>query len=566
MPKSSRVWLPLRFKITIPYLVLAFVLAMGVSYIVTRLMFDTTEERFHNQLVEAGKLGAEWMVREESRLLETLRMLAFTEELGEAIQRGDANRIRELAYPVVTNQGEEAVEILDSSGHLLLSLHHRTGGNVEDYEFSQEPWTAFETHAFVQKVFNQYLDNLGDKYAGVIRSEQQGYFYVTGPVYHNGNLVGVILVGKTLDSIANQVRQETLTQVTLYDFDGQPMKSTFYNPQQFVPETAAEVIDHQNTTSNVRSLEVANIEYSEILGPWEVRSGLDLGLIGISLPETFLVHASSVTRLQILLYATIALLMITLMGMALANNISRPISTLVKASTKVAKGDLTTKVKPVGKDEVTILTESFNTMVENLRNSRLEILEAYDSTLFGWAKALELRDKETEGHAVRVANMTMRLAQSIGIQNGQLIHIRRGAMLHDIGKMGIPDDILLKPDSLTDAEWDIMRNHPIYAYDMLSKISYLRPALDIPLYHHERWDGSGYPRGLKGEQIPLAARIFAVVDVWDALRSDRPYRLRWPEAKVRDYLIKNRGILFDPKVVTAFISMLDDSDKQTVQR
>ncbi len=565
MPKSSRVWLPLRLKITIPYLLLAFVLAMGVSYIVTRLMFDTTEERFHNQLVEAGKLGAEWMVREESRLLETLRMLAFTEGLGEAVQSGDANRIRTLAYPVVTNQGEEAVEILDSSGQLLLSLHHRAGGNVEDYDFSQEPWAAFETHTFVQKVFNQYLDNLGDKYAGVIRSGQQNYFYVAGPVYYNGNLVGVILVGKTLDSIASQIRLETLTQVTLYDFDGQSMTSTFYAPLQITPEVAAEVIDHQNTTSTVRSLEVANIDYSEILGPWEVRSGLDLGLIGISLPETFLVHTSSVTRLQIMLFATIALLTITLMGLALANNISRPISTLVKASTNVARGDLTTKVKPIGQDEVTLLTESFNTMVENLRSSRLELLGAYDSTLFGWAKALELRDKETEGHAVRVANMTVRLAKSMNVPSEELIHIRRGAMLHDIGKMGIPDDILLKAGSLTDAEWKIMRNHPIYAYDMLSKIDYLRPALDIPLYHHERWDGSGYPRGLKDEQIPIAARIFAVVDVWDALSSDRPYRMRWPQAKVHDYIIKNAGVLFDPHVVTAFIKLLEQLEKQAAQ-
>jgi PAS domain S-box-containing protein len=194
-------------------------------------------------------------------------------------------------------------------------------------------------------------------------------------------------------------------------------------------------------------------------------------------------------------------------------------------------------------------------LYHSLQKTHQELTQAYDATLEGWSRALELRDKETEHHTQRVTEMTVRLARAMGLEGPALMHIRRGALLHDIGKMGIPDGILLKPGSLTDAEEEIMQRHPTYAYEMLSPIPYLRPALDIPYCHHERWDGAGYPRGLKGEEIPLAARIFAVVDVWDALRSDRPYRSAWPEEEVRTYIRQQAGKQFDPQVVEVFLSM-----------
>jgi PAS domain S-box-containing protein len=193
-------------------------------------------------------------------------------------------------------------------------------------------------------------------------------------------------------------------------------------------------------------------------------------------------------------------------------------------------------------------------MLQDLQRANMELMLAYDSTLEGWSQALDLRDKETEGHTRRVTVATVRLAQSIGVPSTELVHIRRGALLHDIGKMGIPDSILLKPGPLSKEEWEIMRRHPVYAYRMLSPIPFLRPAIDIPYCHHEKWDGSGYPRGLKGEEIPLAARIFAVVDVWDALRSDRPYRRAWSEEQVREHISKLSGTHFDPEVVTAFLN------------
>ncbi len=197
-------------------------------------------------------------------------------------------------------------------------------------------------------------------------------------------------------------------------------------------------------------------------------------------------------------------------------------------------------------------------LFQNLERSNFDLRMAYDTTLEGWSRALELRDAETEGHSERVTEMTLRLARTMGITGDKLTAIRYGALLHDIGKMGIPDRILYKPGPLTDEEWKIMRQHPVYAYTLLSPIPYLREALDIPYCHHERWQGQGYPRGLKGEQIPLAARIFAVVDVWDALSKDRPYRKAWPQEKVIQYLQEQAGIQFDPKIVEIFVRLLEE--------
>ena len=201
------------------------------------------------------------------------------------------------------------------------------------------------------------------------------------------------------------------------------------------------------------------------------------------------------------------------------------------------------------------------TLFQNLQQSNLELIIAYETTLEGWSAALDLRDKETEGHTRRVTNLTMQLAKAMNMSDKELLQIRRGALLHDIGKMGVPDRILLKPGKLTDEEWEHMRQHPVFAYELLARIPYLRSALDIPYCHHEKWDGTGYPRGLKGEEIPLSARLFAVVDVYDALTSDRPYRKGWPHPKVMAYIREQAGLHFDPQVVEIFVHLIESRDE-----
>ncbi len=196
-------------------------------------------------------------------------------------------------------------------------------------------------------------------------------------------------------------------------------------------------------------------------------------------------------------------------------------------------------------------------LFDDLQRSNMELSLAYDATIEGWSHALDLRDEGTEGHTQRVTRLTLELAREMGIDDEALIHIRRGAMLHDIGKMGIPDEILHKPDKLNPEELAAMKKHPGYAYEMLLKVRYLRPSLDIPYCHHEKWDGSGYPRGLAGEQIPLAARLFAVVDVWDALISDRPYRAAWSKEKAYKYIKEQSGKYFDPEIAATFLKIIE---------
>jgi HD-GYP domain-containing protein (c-di-GMP phosphodiesterase class II) len=196
------------------------------------------------------------------------------------------------------------------------------------------------------------------------------------------------------------------------------------------------------------------------------------------------------------------------------------------------------------------------TLFKNLQISNRELTLAYDKTIEGWSRALDLRNKETEEHSRRVTELTCRLAIQMGIKQPELAHICRGAMLHDIGKVAIPDNILLKPGPLSDEEWVIMRRHPLIAVELLSSIEHLAPALDIPRSHHEKWNGMGYPDHLAGEEIPLAARLFAVVDVYDALTSDRPYRSAWTQTETMQYIIDQSGTHFDPHVVPVFVEMM----------
>ncbi len=556
--------MPIRLKIVLPYLLLSLLLALGAAYLITQIVFDSLEERFTNQLIESGKLASEWVFREEERMLSSIRLLANASGVPEAIQARQAERLRELTFGIVVDNREEAVEILDDQGYLLLSMRHRQGGNLEEYEFAKEGDRSFTKWEFVSKVVNHQPDDFSDKYSGLIETDLGSFFYIASPVLdESGQQVGTLLVGKSLATLTRQIREETLAQVTLYSFSGRTLQSTFSQPSDLEGAHVSQALGNQDQASlsrNLRELQISNIDYQEIVGPWEVRDNTDIGVLGIALPKTFYVQPDRVTRIQIMGLVGITFFFVILMGVNLARIITQPLISLVQASSQVSKGNLQVQVKPRSNDEVAILTHAFNQMVNNLQLSRSALLHAYNSTLEGWSKALELRDKETEGHTLRVTKMTVELARVLGIGGEELVHVQRGALLHDIGKMGIPDHILLKPGKLTDEEWAIMRMHPAYAFELLWPIEYLRPALDIPYYHHEKWNGTGYPKKLKGEEIPIAARIFAIVDVWDALVSERPYKRAMAPQEALAEIKSQSGIHFDPKIVDVFLEYIASDD------
>lgn len=202
------------------------------------------------------------------------------------------------------------------------------------------------------------------------------------------------------------------------------------------------------------------------------------------------------------------------------------------------------------------MTKDIAQHLDDLKRSRMELSTAYQATIEGWVHALGLRDKEAEGHSRRVSDLALRLAREMGFGDEQLTHIRRGSLLHDIGKIGIPDAVLLKPGPLTREEWAVMHQHPIHGYMLLSPIEFLTPALDIVYCHHERWDGCGYPRGLRGEEASLPARLFSVVNVWDALVSNQPYRRGISGDAALVYIKEQAGKQFDPEAVKAFVAVV----------
>jgi putative nucleotidyltransferase with HDIG domain len=318
------------------------------------------------------------------------------------------------------------------------------------------------------------------------------------------------------------------------------------------------ILESKDTSSLVRDMVIGGIDYTEILGAMEARDGENIGVLGTALPKTFLVRANRSTRMNVTAQVVVAILAAMLLGLALSDRITRPIVRLKQAAGEVSRGNLNVPVDTSGGDEVAVLAQSFNEMLSNLRRSEKNLVSAYDKTIEGWSRALELRDRETQGHTLRVAEMTVELARRMQMPASELENIRRGALLHDIGKMGIPDSILLKPGPLDAAQRRAIEEHPNLAREMLRQIDFLFPAMDIPTLHHEKWDGTGYPNGLAGKYIPVSVRVFSVVDVWDSLTSDRPYRRAWPKLAALEYIAQNSGIAFDPEVVVVFLKYIGE--------
>ena len=470
----------IRIKLTLPYVLLAILIAVGGGLVVSQVALDSLEERFANQLIETRKLASDSIVRDESDLLGTLRLLVHTSGMGEAIGSRDQEKIGQLAYPIIFNAGEDAVLILDQHGESVLAIIKSESSGQYSLPTIDGDLTRL---TFVAKVVNQQVDDLGDKYSGISYAAWGNYFFVSGPVKdQEGQFVGVILVGKSLNDLGHQIREETLSQATVYDLRLHPISSTFPDVPAQPKTSLAAVLATDESHGLLRDLDIRNIAYTELLSPWKGRGGEKLGFIGTALPKTFLVRTSQITRFNITATTILAILLAMLFGITLAESITRPIVRLKQAASQVSAGNLGIHVAVHGGDEVAVLAQSFNTMVANLKRSEEDLVEAYDNTIEGWSKALELRDAGTMGHTARVVEMTLALARAMHIDERDLVHIRRGALLHDIGKMAIPDAILLKPSALTDEEWKIMRTHPILAREMLKQIEFLHPAINIPAF------------------------------------------------------------------------------------
>lgn len=367
--------------------------------------------------------------------------------------------------------------------------------------------------------------------------------------------------GPLVHFVGTKITGENSTNVTGYMIAAQSWDQSFIN--QLGKRTDSDVqIDYKTNVSKDTESGTTAVLRDNL--------GEPLGVIRYASNSRLQAHLSGLRDRTLYVLIIVSMLLISCTYVAIFKWIGEP---LKKISGALTGGDLTElgDIDKYGQEfdqigsMITLffmqrdaLTKSKEQLEIRVAERTKELRDAYDSTIEGWSRALEFRDQETEGHCRRVTTMTVRLASELGFNGEDLTNLRRGALLHDIGKMGIPDSILLKPGKLTPEERRVMEQHTIYAYQMLYPINFLRNCLEIPLYHHEKFDGTGYPYGLKGEQIPLPARLFAVIDVWDALRSDRPYRQAWPEDRVTQYLIENSGTHFDPDIVRAFLKISEE--------
>lgn len=561
---NEKKFFPIRYKIILPYLILAIIVSIIGAFLLSNIVFDSLEDRYINQLIEVGKLASESIVEQEKSLLSSLRLLANLDGVAEALEAEDIESLRNLSFGVVVENQIEDVEFLNAQGQHLLSMAHKHNGNVEEYEFASLSDIKLYEWDVVEKVIRQENDGVGNKYAGYLLHNRKQTFFVAGPVYNqSGDFVGVLLVGQSLDQITRKIRETTLAQITLYNHEGEILSTTLINPVPLNSAVTGEVLEKQDDYSILlsekerREISSSGIDYDELLGPWEIREDADIGILGTALVKSFIVTFSTATITQTIFFLVLSIIFIVLIGVFVSKYITHPLPEFVTASQKISDGNLSVSINADTNDELGLLADNFNHMVNSLSTSKKNLLRAYDETLLGWAKALELRDSETEGHTIRVTKKAIEFARAIGIKGADLVNIQRGALLHDIGKIGVPDTILKNSGPLNESERRIMETHSQLGHDMLWDIDYLRPAIDIPYYHHENWDGSGYPHGLKGKEIPLAARLFAIVDVWDALRSDRVYRKAYPDDKVLKILKSDRGIKYDPELLDIFIKLID---------
>ncbi len=370
-----RVRFPVRIKITLPYMLLALVFALVGAYLVSQVVLGQVEERFNNQLVATGKQNADWMVREETKHLETLRLLANTNGIAAAIAQADDKTLHEIALGHAINSSEELIDILDPQGVSVLSLHHISGGKAEDFTVTKGD-AVYKDWSFVSDVLAGKQENGQDKTAGLANAPWGATFYVCGPILDaQGKIAGVVLVGRSLANLVEQIRTDDLADVTIYGLDGRPMASTLSGGADVVnPLTAQKtnsLLNSQDQTSPVRDMTIASNQYSEIIGPWEARNGQDLGLMGTSLPRYFLQSTSQITRTQVFVMVALMLLLVVAVGVTLANQITRPLVRIVRASSEVAKGNLDVKVDPRGNDEVAVLAHTFNSMVAGLQEGSM---------------------------------------------------------------------------------------------------------------------------------------------------------------------------------------------------
>lgn len=548
----------IRWKIILPYVFLTVVLAAVGSYLATQIVTGSLEERFDNQLAEAGRVTSDSVVRTERNHLELVRTTAFTEGLAEAIAASDTARISDIISPIAANAKAERLEVLDKQGNRLVALALQDEATLTYITLADtaEPngWYV------VQQVLAGQQDAEGDKFAQVVETGTGFVFYTSSPVKLDGQVVGVVLAGTTLPTFLARTHDEALADVTVYDFDGTALSSTFANGEEDAPEANLDITDplvldgilRGDTVRESRS--VWGRDYDLVYSTLNVR-GEAIGVYSVGLPTDFLFSAGNATRNQVAVLFGVGIVAVLGIGYFVASRMTQPILRLVRTATRVSAGDLSARSGVHSPDEIGTLAVSFDEMTAKLQKQHLATIKALTS-------AIDARDPYTLGHSVRVGQLAVMLGRNLDLDRTLLGHLETGGYLHDIGKIGVRDAVLLKPGSLTPEERKMINDHPQIGLSILEPVDLPPEVIQFVAGHHERIDGTGYPKGLKDREVTMVARIAAVSDMYDALTTDRPYRVAMTIEETMDILNSEAGRFLDPAVVRAMRDVVDEWERR----
>jgi putative nucleotidyltransferase with HDIG domain len=540
--------LPIRFKIILPFFVLLVFLGVAGTGLATQRLTDTLAAEFDASLLRTSLLANDRLELLEADRLSQLRSAADTIGVSEAAAAGDRLALARLLAPILANAEPTRLtaRVLNLQGQQLLYLKEEASGPVPSAE-TIDPALLNATE--VRSALAGLSDGKGERNL-FLSSEGSGHvvYWISPLRTDSGRLAGAVLLGQSLSDIVAGI-----PDAAFYDSAGRVVGSAMAAAPS-LPASAQTVTSGRT----VRLTETrGGHSYGELFSDWTMR-GRQFGYMAVVLNGDKLVNSVAQARLILVLSFTAAALLTLLIGLMLASRITRPLEQLVLAMRAVSAGDLVQRAPVDSKDEIGYLSSTFNEMTGSLQEKTSTLEETYFASMEALARAIDARDPYTFGHSSRVAAVSVEIATAMGLSGPEREALRRAALLHDIGKIGVEDRILRKPGPLDREETQSMRDHPQIGYQMLKGLRFLEPSLPGVRHHHERWDGAGYPAGLSGNDIPLFVRILTVADVFDALTSERPYRMGLTFDDAFDAIQADAGIRFDPAVVNAFQSRKDE--------
>ena len=556
MTKLGRRTLPVGLKVVLPFLGLSLIAGIAASGLVGMQLASAARAQLDAESIRESDSVSASFATFEQRQLTDLRTFASTSGVPAASAGTDADALRRLILPAVTNQlpdplmasaigidGKEIISVKADKDHIGQCLCS-SGRNLAAWPH-------------VSDALNGKVDAYGPKYIGVQADRDGPVLYTVGPVKAEGRITGAMLVAEPLTPLLAELHARTNFDVALFDARGQMIASNTSLPASASLDSRERATLLQGNGFVHKGLSGRSVPSEVFYVPWRLRHEV-AGYAGVVVATAALgTVAASTPQLVVLVFAVVFVLTL-LAGIYISRRITRPLANLLNATKRVAEGDLGYRAAVFSHDEIGEVSDSFNRMTQALEESHFKAIASAEATVQTLASALDARDPYTHGHSMRVTAYSVALARAAGWSDETVDLVRRGSLVHDIGKIGVPDTVLSKPGPLTPDEWSLMKLHPGVGHQMLRHLKWAPEVLDIVRSHHERWDGRGYPDGLAAGSIPAVARLVALCDTLDAMTSDRPYRSGFSFGFAAAEIREMSGIQFDPEMVDAFTRAKDE--------